>query len=293
MLRRILLASAGAMALSGAALAAEPAPVPPPAPPPPQWSGFYVGGNAGGTWSNNNSVATVTGNGASFPGFDPLGIASAGLATTSVPLKIDGFIGGGQWGDNYQFANRWVGGFELDFQGIASGNHRTTLFGQATADVAGVGFSTNQNLTASKRLDWLATDRVRLGYLISPTFLAYGTGGVAYGTTRASVAIAQTVSPGFSSGASFGYFDKTLAGWTAGGGVEWLFYPNWSLKVEYLYYDLGHVNFTMSPLVNFVGGVPVTVGASTASTRFNGNIVRAGLNYHFDLSMLAPIFAQF
>ena len=112
MLRRILLASAGAMALSGAALAAEPAPVPPPAPPPPQWSGFYVGGNAGGTWSNNNSVATVTGNGASFPGFDPLGIASAGLATTSVPLKIDGFIGGGQWGDNYQFANRWVGGFE-------------------------------------------------------------------------------------------------------------------------------------------------------------------------------------
>ena len=86
---------------------------------------------------------------------------------------------------------------------------------------------------------------------------------------------------------------RTLAGWTAGGGVEWLFYPNWSLKVEYLYYDLGHVNFTMSPLVNFVGGVPVTVGASTASTRFNGNIVRAGLNYHFDLSMLAPIFARF
>jgi outer membrane immunogenic protein len=208
-------------------------------------------------------------------------------------LKIDGFIGGGQWGDNYQFANRWVGGFESDFQGITGGNHTTTLFSQATADVAGVGFSTNQNLTASKRLDWLATDRVRLGYLISPTFLAYGTGGVAYGTTRASVAIAQTVSPGFSSGASFGNFDKTLAGWTAGGGVEWLFYPNWSLKVEYLYYDLGHVNFTMSPLVNFVGGVPVTVGASTASTRFNGNIVRAGLNYHIDLSMLAPIFAHF
>ncbi|MFZ3325457.1 MAG: outer membrane beta-barrel protein, partial [Methylocella sp.] len=283
------LASAGAMALSGAALAAEPAP----APPPPQWTGFYVGGNAGGTWSNNNSVTTVTGNGASSPGFDPLGIASAGLATTSVPVKIDGFIGGGQWGDNYQFANRWVGGFESDFQGITGGNRTTTLFSQATADVAGVGFSTNQNLTASKRLDWLATDRVRLGYLITPTFLAYGTGGVAYGTTRASVAIAQTVSPGFSSGASFGNFDKTLAGWTAGGGVEWLFYPNWSLKVEYLYYDLGHVNFTMSPLVNSVAGVPVTVGAGSGSTRFNGNIVRAGLNYHIDLSMLAPIFAHF
>src|ERR1700736_5161524 len=98
MLRRIFLASAGAMALSGAALAAEPAPAPPPPPPLPQWSGFYVGLNAGGTWSNSNSVATATGNLASFPGFEPLGVASAGLATASVPVKIDGFIGGGQFG---------------------------------------------------------------------------------------------------------------------------------------------------------------------------------------------------
>jgi outer membrane immunogenic protein len=293
MLRRILVASAGAMALSGAALAAEPAPVPPPAPPPPLWSGFYVGGNAGGTWSNSNSVATATGDVLSFPGFDPLGIASAGLATNSVPVNISGFIGGGQYGDNYQFANRWVGGFESDFQGIATGNHTTTLFSQATADVDAVGFSTNQNLTASRRVDWLGTDRVRIGFLISPTFLAYATGGVAYGDVRASVAIAQTVSPGFSPGVSFGSFNNTLAGWTAGGGVEWLFYPNWSLKVEYLYYDLGSVTFNMSPLVNSVGGIPVTVGAPSASTRFNGNIVRAGLNYHFDLSMLAPIFARF
>ena len=36
-------------------------------------------------------------------------------------MKIDGFIGGGQWGDNFQFANKWVGGFESDFQGIATG----------------------------------------------------------------------------------------------------------------------------------------------------------------------------
>jgi outer membrane immunogenic protein len=104
---------------------------------------------------------------------------------------------------------------------------------------------------------------------------------------RASVAIAQTVSPGFSPGASFGTFNKTLAGWTAGGGVEWLFYPNWSLKVEYLYYDLGRVTFSMSPLVN-----SFTVGAPVASTRFNGNIVRAGLNYHFNW-MPAPIVAKY
>ena len=299
MLRRILLASAGAMALSGAALAADlNAPPPPPVyvPPPPMWTwtGFYVGLNAGGTWSNNNSVATATANVANFLDFDPLGVASAALATTSVPVKIDGFIGGGQFGDNYQFANKWVGGFESDFQGLATSNRTNTLFSQATAAVAGVDFPTNQILTASRRVDWLGTDRARIGFLIWPTFLAYGTGGLAYGETRASVAIGQTVvSPGFSPGASFGSFNHALAGWTAGGGVEWLFHPNWSLKVEYLYYDLGRVTFSMSPLVNSFTGIPFTVGAPVASTRFNGNIVRAGLNYHFNWGMPAPIVAKY
>jgi outer membrane immunogenic protein len=296
MLRRILLASAGAMALSGAALAAEPAPAPPPVyvPPPPQWTGFYVGLNAGGTWSNNNSVATATANVANVPGFEPLGGVSAALATTRVPVKIDGFIGGGQWGGNYQFGNSWVAGFESDFQGLATSHRTTTLFSQATADVAGLALPTNQTLTASRRLDWLGTDRARIGFLIWPTFLAYGTGGLAYGETRASVAIDQTVVfPDFPPAASFGTFKHTLAGWTAGGGVEWLFYPNWSLKVEYLYYDLGRVTFSMSPLVNSFAGPPVTVGAPFATTRFNGNIVRAGLNYHFNWGIPAPTVAKY
>jgi outer membrane immunogenic protein len=305
MLRCILLASAGAMALSGAALAADltpPAPPPVYVPPPPQWTGFFVGLNAGGTWSNNNSVTTATANVANFPGFEPLGGVSAALATTNVPVKIDGFIGGGQWGYNYQLGNSWLGnswnrwvvGVESDFQGLATSNQTNNLFSQATADVGGVAFPINQILTASRRVDWLGTDRARIGFLIWPTFLAYGTGGLAYGQTRASVAIGQTVGfPGFSPGASFGSFSHTLAGWTAGGGVEWLFSPNWSLKVEYLYYDLGRVTSSTSPLVNSFLGAPVTVGAPFASTRFNGNIVRAGLNYHFNLDMPAPIVAKY
>jgi outer membrane immunogenic protein len=190
-----------------------------------------------------------------------------------------------------QQLGRWAEG---DFQGIATGNRTGTLFSQATAVVAGVGLLTNQILTASRRLDWLGTERVRIGFLISPTFLAYGTGGLAYGDTRARVAIGQTiVFPGFFPGASSGTFNNTLAGWTAGGGVEWLFLPNWSLKVEYLYYDLGHATFGMSPLVNSVPTVaPITVGAPFASTRFNGNIVRAGLNYHFNLGA-PPVVAKY
>lgn len=61
MLRRILMASAGALALTGAAAAADltaPPPPPPyvPPPPPPMWTGFYIGLNAGGTWAATNNV---------------------------------------------------------------------------------------------------------------------------------------------------------------------------------------------------------------------------------------------
>ena len=66
MFRRTLLASVGAIALTGsAAFAADlPSRAPPPVylPPPPifTWTGLYLGLNAGGTWSNNSSVTTAT-----------------------------------------------------------------------------------------------------------------------------------------------------------------------------------------------------------------------------------------
>jgi outer membrane immunogenic protein len=282
MLRRILLAAAGAMALSGVAQAAEPLPPPPPPPPPPQWTGFFIGLNAGGTWSSNNSINTAAFPVAELPAAGPLTDVSAALATTRVPVQISGFIGGGQWGYNYQY-NNWVLGAEGDLQGIASSNRTGTLFSQATAFIAGAAFPTDQLLTASRRVDWLGTDRVRVGFLIWPTFLVYGTGGLAYGETRTSVAIGQTVAvPGFTSTIAFGNFNQTLAGWTAGGGVEWLFSPNWSLKVEYLYYDLGRQTYGLSPLTHSFVGAPVTVTDNLASTRFNGNIVRAGINYHLN-----------
>jgi outer membrane immunogenic protein len=295
MLRRIFLASASAIALSGTAFAAEPLPMPPPPPPPPQWTGFYVGVNAGGTWSSDDGVNTSTFsviNGFVLANAASLGFTSSGLASTSVPVNISGFIGGGTWGTNYQI-NNWVIGAEGDFQGIATSNQTDTLFRQSTATFAGVTLPISQHMLASRGLDWLGTERVRAGYLITPTLLAYGTAGLAYGQTQMSVAIAQPVGfPGFFPGASIVTFSQALAGWTAGGGIEWLFYPNWSLKVEYLYYDLGQLSVAMSPLVHSFDGIPLTVGAPIASTRFDGNIVRAGLNYHFNFGA-PPVVAKY
>ena len=78
-------------------------------------------------------------------------------------------------------------------------------------------------------------------------------------------------------------FSETRAGWTAGGGVEWMFAQNWSAKVEYLHYDLGTGNFSWAalgaPTSTFFSGV--VYQTETTSVHFRGDIVRAGLNYKF------------
>ena len=304
MLRCTLLASVGAIALTGSALAADlpyraPPPVYLPPPPVPTWTGLYLGINAGYTWSNTNAVRTVTANVFGNPalvGGPQFGVASAALAAASVPAKIDGFIGGGQIGYNYQFANSFVVGLEADIQGIAASGGRTTRFSQATA--AGfAGFPINQTLSASRDLDYLGTVRGRLGFPITPTLLVYGTGGLAYGQTKSSTNITQVVLNAAAlpnAYSSFGRYSNTRVGWTAGGGIEWLFTPNWSLKAEYLYYDLGSATYALSPLQNFnAAGTLFTQGAPVSRTRFTGNVVRAGLNYHFNWGYPAPIVAKY
>ncbi|MGH6936885.1 MAG: outer membrane protein [Methylocella sp.] len=296
MLRRILLASASALALSGAALAAEPPPYVPP--PPPTWTGLYVGLNAGYTWSNSNTVNTVTTNvfsNPAIPGSAAFGIAEAALATANLPSRIDGFIGGGQTGYNYQFGS-WVTGLELDFQGIAGGGRSSTLLSSATVTFA-PGNPINQTLSVSRNLDWLGTVRGRFGYLMTPTVLIYGDGGLAYGQVSSSTSILQNIGnfgatvPPFG---SFGTFSQTRVGWTAGGGLEWLFFPNWSLKVEYLYYDLGRATYALSPLNSFaIGFGPRDSALPVSTTRFNGNIVRAGINYHFNWGWPAPAVTRY
>jgi len=64
-----------------------------------------------------------------------------------------------------------------------------------------------------------------------------------------------------------------------------MFLPRWSVKVEYLYYDLGRVTYDGLLAAGFETPVPPNPAFFTnnvqTSTRFNGNIVRAGLNWHF------------
>ena len=76
--------------------------------------------------------------------------------------------------------------------------------------------------------------------------------------------------------------DDFRAGWTVGAGAEWGFAPNWSVKAEYLYYDLG--NSTV------LGTDPAFPAFATSTTFENtGHIGRVGINYRFG----GPVVARY
>jgi outer membrane immunogenic protein len=293
------------IALTGSALAADlpsyKSPPPPPLPPPPLWSGFYVGLNAGGTWASSNNVTTTA-----FPIFNNAGLGcgnlnecpiSSALAASSVigSNNNGGFIGGGQIGYNWQFwGGKLVAGVETDIQGIAYSNNKASGFG-VSGPVTNFGAFQYFSITqASKSLDYIGTVRGRLGWLFTPTLLAYGTGGLAYGGVSTSVSVFESLVPPALTAPFFGAssFSDTRVGWTAGGGLEWMFMPNWSAKVEYLYYDLGTVNTSFVMVQTNNTGTNFLANALQSRARFNGNIVRAGVNYHFNWGN-APIVAKY
>jgi outer membrane immunogenic protein len=263
-----------------------PAYIPPP-PPVISWNGWYLGLNAGYHWGNHCVDTTTTnifdvGN---LNGDIAQAVADVGAGNTCPDDK--GFIGGGQLGYNWQFPTNWVVGLEADIQGLSNNNGEDSV--TLSEDVPGNGCdpscTATGTITSSKKTEWLGTLRGRLGLLAAPSFLVYATGGLAYGKVKATTTITEqlTYSDTPDPFGTSGSISKTRVGWTVGGGAEWMFAPKWSLKGEYLYYDLGDVSWSPGNIYQYGdnGTYLETVTATQSSTRFTGSIVRAGINYHF------------
>jgi outer membrane immunogenic protein len=134
----LLCASALVSLLLGMPIAANAADMavkapPPPAPPPFSWTGFYIGANIGGAWSQRNWTDSEFG--ASFS-----------------PSNNGSFIGGGQFGANYEI-NNFVLGLEGDFDGVANNNNSVGVV------VNAIPLQVSAN---SSR--WIATLAGRIGY---------------------------------------------------------------------------------------------------------------------------------
>ena len=285
----------------------------------PLWTGFYAGLNAGYGFGTNNAINSVNyGAQKSFLNIlaSPSAVASA--FSNSAGNTQDGFVGGFQFGYNYQIGQNFVLGLETDIQGAniygASSTKGAGLF--SDSDTIGPITGTQQGTVAGTQtinsgLDYLGTVRARAGYLITPTMLVYGTAGFSYGGAYAKInsygidsqsinAAGGTVTlnlPGVATYYGANRQSQLLTGWNAGAGAEWMFMPNWSLKAEAIYWNLGEMNIAstmtapapISSVTGTVTGVgtdtfPVTSQAfSSGATKVNyqGVIARAGLNYHF------------
>jgi outer membrane immunogenic protein len=265
-MKRLLLAllSVAVLAGGGAAMAADLAPYyrgPPPALLPLfTWTGSYVGGNVGGAATSINELWSPLPSSTTFGAFPITG--STGGAS---------FAGGFQAGYNWQFAPTWVAGIEGDWSWAdARANINQPWVLNPTGTVVPGSFT-----SMSSTLDWVSSIRARLGFLITPTLMVYGTGGAAWGKIdyAASNFAPATPPPPYATSTAF---SNTQGGWVAGGGVEWAMTPNWMLRGEYLFYGLGGFPSVVVPSANYPA---LPSGYSWSNT--NVGVGRVGLSYKF------------
>ena len=235
------------------------------------WTGYYIGTNLGYSWGRGSTDGNVTGTRTvTVAGAAPVVTALAALPLTG-RADVNGFIGGGQFGYNWQ-REKWLFGLEGDIQ---FSNER------GSGDVCTVAGcpAGSAVFTRDYKLDWFGTARGRVGFLPAERILLYATGGLAYGNFSGS---------SWTLPLDIGTWSSLRAGWTVGAGVEAALGNNWSVKFEYLYMDLGHVGGSSAINTTVARGTTTTL-SYVFNTRFTDSIARVGLNYHFS----GPVVARY
>ena len=240
--RRLLAGAAGIVVAPIFGLAAShaadmPVKALPPAPvAAPMWAGWYLGVSAGGAWESNDFNCV---NCTDFP---------ASVAGTH---NGSAFIGGGQIGYNWQRGS-FVYGLEADISGLT----------KSSGTYVGIA---NNGTTYGSHVSWMSTVRGRLGVTVGDgATLLYGTGGIAIGRIAAHDE-ASTVLTWPNND-----YSSTRVGWAAGGGIERMLTPHWTVGLEGLFADFGSYTKASSD-----------AGKCCATIRDRVFIGRAKLNYKF------------
>jgi outer membrane immunogenic protein len=188
------------------------------------WTGIYGGFHAG--YGFGEVDARLQREGGVVAGF-----SAAGIIPNRMSIERDGLILGAQVGYNMQF-NSFVAGIEADiaYSGVSGSTTRPFT------DPRGPGFFSNAARLKSD-LDYLGTVRGRFGFAIDRA-LIYGTAGLAYGETTVRGSLTSTDAPPTFAAAT-GRERGTNVGFAAGAGVEYAILNNFTIRGEYLYYNLG------------------------------------------------------
>ena len=278
------------------------------------WTGFYIGGNLGGNWSNYHFGDYITHvdmidqfNDANTGGpfiFHPTAVESDGGFEGDADINTDrqeaptgsGFIGGGQVGFQKQWGH-FVVGLEGDFDRATSkssstfeGSDNDNLLTDGNG-VAGISpFTATAHLTSIRRadIDWTASGRGKVGWANGHVLL-YVTGGAAWANVNVWADDRVTTDFFFSEGGPPGLIgsktdsnisknDDTVFGWTAGGGGELAINDMFSIGMEYRHSNYGDHTYQFSSN----GGV-ITPGATNVSMENDMVVVKFNilLNHFF------------
>ena len=173
-------------------------------------------------------------------------------------LASSRFLGGIQGGFDYQFAPNWVAGVEAQYSWSSSSNNSLLFPG---------------GVTVTSNSDQLGSVTGRVGYTFGPTLL-YAKGGYAWKDGDNLTASVGGVPVGFAA------IGNHRDGYTVGAGAEYMFAPNWSAKLEYMYYNFGTTTITVAP-------------AAAIGQRFNDDehVLKVGVNYRFNWAQ--PVAARY
>lgn len=229
-----------------------------------EWTGFYAGIQLGYGFGSTGELqlSGFADNPALQTAFTPVGLPG-GSAYTGEGDFEDGFVGGVHIGYDVQMSNWVVGGvLDVNYTDVGDGQR---AFSRTPA-----------RYEITRELDYLITARARLGYLVTPTTLAYATGGVAYGDVDFSYE-----QPG--SAATFttaGGQDSDI-GYTVGAGVETKVSERITIGVEYLYTNLGGNDFAATLTGGPFSGVTPTTDLTTGDDDFDFHTISLKMSYRF------------
>jgi len=158
-----------------------------------------------------------------------------------------GGFGGGTIGYNWQFpGSQFVFGIEVDAAGASIKESQSAIVNGAAG-------------TVEDKMDALGSVTGRVGVAVDAA-LFYAKGGYAWANNKLS---ASAPALGFAVSDS-----HVHSGYTIGGGLEYMFAPNWSAKAEYMFIHLDNKTYTL-------GGLAFDSGTAEFSS------VKVGINYHF------------
>jgi outer membrane immunogenic protein len=292
MLGRVALFAFVLAAPASAADLGRPPPLPVKAPPPVafSWTGCYLGGYLGGAGADSDAVFTDLGNSrfAAFSGgfASSGGVRVEGAHRWGVPFDSS-VIGGGTLGCNWQpVGSAFVLGVEGEGGYMKVKGSAFDPLISPTLTVAALR-GTPDVLGSAQAGDWYAMITGRLG-LAFDHVLVYVKGGAAFVPTRASVLDnCSNTAAGCGNWVISTAASDTITTGTVGGGVEWAFSPNWSIKAEYMVIGLGGHNLgscgTSHSQVSSGAPFTVTPGGDFC---FNHDFpaihtAKIGINFHF------------